>query len=1378
SGGDSGEEPGGESGGESGGETDAPDYTGGKLIADYNLNKDFANSTLGQMVIVETFDKAVDGFEATYSDDGITITQTNEGTENTSINKFALNLVTVVDEDKKNNTATYQTGVSGIYALELTMQLDSSSSSKRIDMYFNSKRAVTVGPVTTANNFRIMTNKSAYFQNATDGRNVDKWTEGEDWTLRFVVDTFKHEIYGYNVDKDGNCTYKFTAPYTLNSFGSVTYAPRLYLPQDFFVTFKNMKIYEIKKDTEGMANLFGDTFIASLPETLVPDPENVSESFTMPSTTSTVKSSNENVVGVNGTVINSFEDKYEYIKFTSNVGDVYYDKIYNLLIKAREDISVKNIATYDYSNEEDFDTLKELGDGKITDNGYEIANTSTNSGVVGILKAEYSSDSNTKTYYFDHKGAQDFEINLNPELTTGAGYVEVGNYNEKNGEFVPFGSVKFTPNGIEYIDEKEDVVVATEATNGKDYSLKFRTFVNEKKIWLFVNDNKFSETPFSYSNGSPLNAFRIYMEGADTNDTILIKNAELVQQIYGVPAKNCLDAISTVTTNTITNNPMDAYGNINLPVIEGYNVVWSTNNPLADLVNKKIYRSTEEENITIFAHVSKVSDPSVYVIKEFYLKVKAASNEKELLEGALAKITAESLTNQDINSIIADLELPSKTEEGYTITWDSLNDDIISDRGVINKNINISKNTEVVLKATVSSGSVSDSKEIKFTIAKRGKDILVNPSVLVEDVSDVVTYSAEVGTNAGNAYLCDEAGNKIIGFKILDSKLSLEYKNAPVNEFEITDATNIKFVMNSNHGKVSVYADNNLLADYVPYLENATGFNKVTNNGLAINNQNVIFDEYSLINYNVKVYDYFEVISKGYITENVELKKASLGGVKVEWDSSNDTILSVDGSFEAPTMITNFEITATLSVNGGTGAKLVEVIKCVAVPDENSNLFNNAKIASNMTEDVVNDRTKAIDGDLNTYFVATSLKEKSQITIDMGVMKDINSLYFFRDADDENVNSCEIYVSKDGKEWGTPVAVHTFAGIESNQVVFELQNARYIKITNINTDDKTIKLYEVKGYISYSSDDKAHIDIAALEMPEGYILTTEKLVLPTIGSVYGSKLTWTSSDTSVISLDGTVKKPSSKTEVVLTVTAELDGKKSVKSFIYLVNGKASAGGGASGGGGGGSVNTSGIHTGGAGIAALPTEPTIEQKPSDENLKTEFVDVKVSDWYYTYLIDLKNKGIVSGYDDGSFKPANTVTREEFIKMIISAAGIELSAVNEGFEDVSANDWFAKYVYTAKENGIVNGIDENNFGTGRPVSRQDMSVIICNILNKETMTSDEVFADDENIASYAKNAVYTMKALEVLNGYEDGTFNPSGNLTRAEAVKVISIVLKLM
>ena len=56
-------------------------------------------------------------------------------------------------------------------------------------------------------------------------------------------------------------------------------------------------------------------------------------------------------------------------------------------------------------------------------------------------------------------------------------------------------------------------------------------------------------------------------------------------------------------------------------------------------------------------------------------------------------------------------------------------------------------------------------------------------------------------------------------------------------------------------------------------------------------------------------------------------------------------------------------------------------------------------------------------------------------------------------------------------------------------------------------------------------------------------------------------------------------------------------------------------------------------------------------------------------------------------------------------------------------------------------------------------------------------DERFTDHISISNYASNAVYAMKTMGVINGYENGEFIPTGNLTRAEAVKVISLVIKM-
>ena len=206
-----------------------------------------------------------------------------------------------------------------------------------------------------------------------------------------------------------------------------------------------------------------------------------------------------------------------------------------------------------------------------------------------------------------------------------------------------------------------------------------------------------------------------------------------------------------------------------------------------------------------------------------------------------------------------------------------------------------------------------------------------------------------------------------------------------------------------------------------------------------------------------------------------------------------------------------------------------------------------------------------------------------------------------------------------------------------------------------------------------------------------------------------------------------------------------------------------------------------MNTGGASISATPTQPEVELEKVEHTTSNNgiFKDTSTDAWYYEYLTDLVNKGIISGYEDGNFYPDKQVTREEFLKMLIVATNVELTDKVIEYSDVSANDWFAPYVYTAYTNGIAKGIGENEFGAGMPISRQDMSVMIYNITEPGFELSDDVgaFKDHISISLYAINAVYAMKKIGVVNGYENGEFKPNGNLTRAEAVKIISLITKL-
>ena len=94
--------------------------------------------------------------------------------------------------------------------------------------------------------------------------------------------------------------------------------------------------------------------------------------------------------------------------------------------------------------------------------------------------------------------------------------------------------------------------------------------------------------------------------------------------------------------------------------------------------------------------------------------------------------------------------------------------------------------------------------------------------------------------------------------------------------------------------------------------------------------------------------------------------------------------------------------------------------------------------------------------------------------------------------------------------------------------------------------------------------------------------------------------------------------------------------------------------------------------------------------------------------------------------------------------------------------------------AYEAGIIKGIGENEFGAGLAITREDIAVIIYNTLTacgKNSVRTDELFVDDARISEYAQNAVYNLKNLKIINGYEDNSFAPQNFATRAEAAKAI-------
>ena len=123
-----------------------------------------------------------------------------------------------------------------------------------------------------------------------------------------------------------------------------------------------------------------------------------------------------------------------------------------------------------------------------------------------------------------------------------------------------------------------------------------------------------------------------------------------------------------------------------------------------------------------------------------------------------------------------------------------------------------------------------------------------------------------------------------------------------------------------------------------------------------------------------------------------------------------------------------------------------------------------------------------------------------------------------------------------------------------------------------------------------------------------------------------------------------------------------------------------------------------------------------------------------------------------------------------KMTGSNGKTLLYVYSGGFTDLPNGAYYTGYAQWANIYGIMNGISSTAFSPNASISRQDICVMLYrylkNYAGKSLSTSATSFTDDSSIASYAKDAVYAMKNIGIVNGYTDGSFKPQGYATRAE------------
>lgn len=235
--------------------------------------------------------------------------------------------------------------------------------------------------------------------------------------------------------------------------------------------------------------------------------------------------------------------------------------------------------------------------------------------------------------------------------------------------------------------------------------------------------------------------------------------------------------------------------------------------------------------------------------------------------------------------------------------------------------------------------------------------------------------------------------------------------------------------------------------------------------------------------------------------------------------------------------------------------------------------------------------------------------------------------------------------------------------------------------------------------------------------------------------------------------------------------ADLDDLK--KAFEAESDNSGSLSSGSSGSSSSGGGGRGGKVSGGS----ISVAPSVITQPEPEKLPVQiYNDIDTAQWASEYIVALTEKNIVGGKGNGNFCPNDNITREEFTKMIVLAFAANADKADIGFTDVSEDDWYYDYVSRAYSSGIITGYDNGFFGVGDYITREDMAVIAFRASKKDASDSEIHFDDKDGISSYALEAVTILNELGIIAGY-DNSFMPKENATRAQAAKIIYLLMQI-
>ena len=197
-------------------------------------------------------------------------------------------------------------------------------------------------------------------------------------------------------------------------------------------------------------------------------------------------------------------------------------------------------------------------------------------------------------------------------------------------------------------------------------------------------------------------------------------------------------------------------------------------------------------------------------------------------------------------------------------------------------------------------------------------------------------------------------------------------------------------------------------------------------------------------------------------------------------------------------------------------------------------------------------------------------------------------------------------------------------------------------------------------------------------------------------------------------------------------------------------------------------------------ADAPTTPSDSQNPSNVpgNDAFPFADVSSSEWFYDAVKSVFDSGLVSGISDNEFAPHATLTRGMLVTILGRMDGNQDTASLSSYNDVDPNAYYSPYVKWGEDAGILRGFEDGTFRPEDAVTREQVARIVKGYYDyKGESTMGDLatgldYTDMGDISDWALDGVMFCAAKDIMTGRGNGMFDPKAVITRAEIASIVT------